>query len=312
MNMKLKLLALIGLMFLQIGLVNAMEEAGRPTQEQINHALMAAARANNAPEIERLIGEGVNINYQDVVNRETPLHKAARGGHSDAVAALIKAGANIEARDENGQTPLRLAIATRYGAEAIPVLIESGANVETSDRYDQTPMQGALRTRYLEGIRALITSASPREIEPILPNIMSVNELNGEDIGSIVATRFLPELVTRKLNAAKKELPDVTELLLRQDIINSINRVIRNLLTTVSPQEVQHIIPTIGVLTRRKGGPVTSVIGKDVGNIIVHQLKPAIINQKLALARKYFPNVPEAELRQDIVDNINKAIKSSR
>lgn len=78
---------------------------------------------------------------------------------------------------------------------------------------------------------------------------------------------------------------------------------IKVLTTSVSPREIQHIIPGI-IATRRK-------FGRDVGQIIASEWIPAIINEKFALAKQYLPTVPDAELRSAIEQSIKRVISKS-
>ena len=90
--------------------------------------------------------------------------------------------------------------------------------------------------------------------------------------------------------------------------------VCKALITTVSPQEIQHIIPSIIILTNPKRDPgKQTVLNKNVGSIIASQLIPVIINEKLALANKYllYHSKSKAELQTAIEQSIRRVIRKS-
>ncbi|MGE0010130.1 MAG: ankyrin repeat domain-containing protein [Candidatus Babeliales bacterium] len=327
MNRKRMLFILIGLMLPQTCLVHAMQEPVQLTQDSKgrsqdirNEILLSLAGSvpyyrnieqidPHIQQINQLLNYGADLHYKDLEG-QTPLHHAARAGNTVGVSTLIQAGANIEALDNNGQTPLHAAVSSGFlGANAIPILIAYGANINTPDKFELTPMQGARQSNNVQAIRALSTSVSPLELVSILPNLASIQHLInpalGQTVGSVVAAQLVPELVTQKLNAAKELLPRQEEEL-RQLIIQNISGVLRILLTRVSPSEIQHVIPAIIALTKKQ-----NILGRDMGRLVAAQLIPEIVRDKLALAKKYFPDAPDAQLQRDIIYNINKAIKES-
>ncbi len=148
----------------------------------------------------------------------------------EIVTLLIKAGADINAaREIFGWTPLHSA-AKLGKAEAVRILIEAGADVNALDNDGNIPMQLAKPKDRVAVIRAFVTSVSPGDIQHVIPGIIALTKKSsslGKDAGSVVASHLIPQIVREKLALAKQYLPDVPEDQLRQDIIASINRVIK-------------------------------------------------------------------------------------
>lgn len=112
--------------------------------------------------------------------------------------------------------------------------------------------------------------------------------------------KYIDEIKRRKTDSygALAYIPESAKKLSQSE-----EMMIKALTTTVSPREIQHIIAGI-IATRRK-------FGRDVGKLIASEWIPAIINEKLTLAKQYLPNVPEAELRQATIQSINRVISKS-
>jgi len=79
-------------------------------------ALFDAAKEGNVADVQRLIAEGADVNYQygyvtydyhsEVDGKRTPLHAAADEGKVTAMKVLIEAKANPNAETKTKRTPL--------------------------------------------------------------------------------------------------------------------------------------------------------------------------------------------------------------
>ena len=90
------------------------------------------------------------------------------------------------------------------------------------------------------------------------------------------------------------------------------NDTLKAVTTTVSPAEIQHVIPAIIALTNPYNDPdKETLFPREIDLQISAQLIPAIVSTKLAKAKQYLPNVPEAELRTAIEQSVKRVISNS-
>lgn len=86
-----------------------IKDKKNPTSGLRSHnAFLSAAQSGNLKLVKTLIGEGININYQDSYGW-TALMCASHAGHSSVVKYLLKCGANSHVCDKKGLTAYRLA-----------------------------------------------------------------------------------------------------------------------------------------------------------------------------------------------------------
>ena len=78
-------------------------------------------------EIERLIGEGVNIHYENE-NGDNALIIAAKRGYMDVVRVLLEAGSHIYSTNKYGHNPLIVA-AMQCHPEVVKVILEFSKKV---------------------------------------------------------------------------------------------------------------------------------------------------------------------------------------
>ena len=137
-------------------------------------ALMTAVNNNDIFSVQKLIGQGVDVNELDA-NRDAPLVIAAYKGYTEIVKLLLEAGADITAVDPemkatalhaaayagrtdaarvliaykididkqgpyNGYTALHDAV-WQNSIETAKVLIEAGANLKIKSKDGQTPLE---------------------------------------------------------------------------------------------------------------------------------------------------------------------------
>jgi len=88
-------------------------------EAELNEALMNAAAANNCPEIEKLLKQGVNADGEAGL----PLIWAAYYGHLEAASLLLKAGANPAFKDNSGKTAQHYA--QKGGFTAVAELLQA-------------------------------------------------------------------------------------------------------------------------------------------------------------------------------------------
>ncbi len=290
-------IALIIMFFSCIDSILAMED-----KPDLNTQLWNAVDYDNEAEIIKLLDEGADVNAPNPKKQgwRTILERYVFGGsigfqleryvfgesiggiaegNMNIVVALLAAGANSKQASDKEEAYLERRNSYTYETAYI----------------DQNQVFSLLRRIQL----------TPEEIQDILKRAADQNLT----IRSLIASPLMKDLVTEKMKKIVEGYDENYALSLGESkqLRKAIEiNIIRALVTNVSPNEIQHVIPAIIALTRRP-----SNVGRDIGNIIAVQLIPEIVNEKLALARQYLPNAPEVELRQEIINNINRAIAQS-
>jgi len=135
--------------------------------------IVTAARSGQLAEVDRLIGEGSDVDARGS-GGNTALYHAAVAGRADVVQALIEAGADVDVENDFGSTPLH--VASRYGhVDVIRALAAAGADLDatslsglaSSDLANRssiqagglrasTPLSKAARAGQMEAVRALV------------------------------------------------------------------------------------------------------------------------------------------------------------
>ncbi len=161
-------------------------------QTQLNAALIAACRRNDADEAQRLLRAGADADAQDDMG-ERPLLDAAAQGHCSIIRLLAKHGANVNRsfyfdweavqvavaegqlealkllaelgadlsiEDAEGWTLLRIAADDSKKLEIIAWLIEQGVDVNRGDEEGYTPLHEAASLGYTDIVRLLLESGA--------------------------------------------------------------------------------------------------------------------------------------------------------
>ncbi len=116
-------------------------------------ALHEAAGAGDTAAIERLLGQGADVNALNAAG-QTPLHVAAERGHVEVCRVLLDAEADIEARESRQFTPLGVAAFARQPA-TVQLLLERGAEVDAKNVWIWTPLHAAAQVRATDVARIL-------------------------------------------------------------------------------------------------------------------------------------------------------------
>ncbi|RYG54137.1 ankyrin repeat domain-containing protein, partial [archaeon] len=96
---------------------DGMEMTGERRQQELDSALLQAARRGDGPEVHKLLNAGANIHARNQAN-STPLHEAVLGGHAEVVAMLLDAGAAAELVNSAGNDALHLAVTSGHASLA--------------------------------------------------------------------------------------------------------------------------------------------------------------------------------------------------
>ncbi|MGE0009950.1 MAG: ankyrin repeat domain-containing protein [Candidatus Babeliales bacterium] len=251
----------------------------------------------------------------------TTLNDAIVKKDNQQVARLLATGINLKSLPKNVTSPLFLAI-TQNSPEIVELLIKAGIDVRADldrvspEEYEKrsdiqmyaSPLHYAVSEGYVDIARALIEAGA--DIHAPM-NLVSKGEYQdvSEKIGQNsldIAKNFASSPASSQLLLRHNEDERVAHLreIAKKNLLGM--DLLRVLLTTVSPQEIQHIIPAVISLTMRQ-----TLLGKDVGRLIVAQLVPQIVRAKLTLAKQYPVAESEDQLRVDIITSINRVIKKS-
>ncbi len=134
-------------------------------QQQLNKALLEAAKTNNAQEVIRLLDQGADINYAD--NRGlTAFTWAARNGHANIVRMLIEHGA----KNVNQLLVALLVAANNQHADVVRLLL-----------LNNSPMVSATN-RYRNIVLNLLGAHN------VSPLSIAIMDRNGENIAQILAS----------------------------------------------------------------------------------------------------------------------------
>ncbi len=131
--------------------------AAQPAALARSHRLLAAAKAGLLDEVERLIGEGANIDLANPLGN-TPAICAAlscrSGDHAGCLRALVRAGCDLDRTNVEHQSAA-IAAAARGSADCLRAIADGGANLDASDSMGWTPAIHAAREGYEGCLRLL-------------------------------------------------------------------------------------------------------------------------------------------------------------
>ncbi|MDE1153469.1 MAG: ankyrin repeat domain-containing protein [Micavibrio sp.] len=121
--------------------------------------LAAAIDAGNTGMIARLLSHGANANEKIDYWSTTPFIVAARKGDVGVITQLLDAGADINAAGDRGNTALALAVAAR-NAPLTTLLLDRGANVNTQNRDGWSPLFYAAALNDVDAAKALLAKGA--------------------------------------------------------------------------------------------------------------------------------------------------------
>ncbi len=107
----------------------------------LDYNLIIAASEGYAPEIERLIKKGADVNAEFEAGT-TPIVYAVSNNRETATMILIKYGADVNKVTRQYETPLLISVKQNRGKIA-EALIRAGADINFSDRHDATALHFA-------------------------------------------------------------------------------------------------------------------------------------------------------------------------
>jgi len=117
-------------------------------------AFLAAARADDAAAISRMIGEGQDLEVRDALGA-TALLVAAHANARGAAKVLVEAGADVNAKDDIADTPYLYAGAEGR-TEILRLMLAAGADLTDTNRYGGTALIPAAEKGHPENVRLLL------------------------------------------------------------------------------------------------------------------------------------------------------------
>ncbi|KAI8515166.1 positive regulation of extrinsic apoptotic signaling pathway via death domain receptors protein [Branchiostoma belcheri] len=136
-----------------------MSESESESEFDLELELLIAADKGDEEKVTALIRQGVDVNCQDWVLEDTPLHNAASGGHVGVAELLLKAGAQVDSRDQFGNSPLHHAASGGHVGVA-ELLLKAGAQVDSRDSFGKTPLHKAASGAHLGVVELLLKAGA--------------------------------------------------------------------------------------------------------------------------------------------------------
>jgi ankyrin repeat protein len=120
----------------------------------LEYNLMIAATKGYVSEVERLIGEGADVDAK-TSEGATPLIFAVANNNTDAVKMILQYTTVFDEITSEYETPLLIAVKNNNN-EIAELLIRAGSNVDSSDNYGATPLHYASIYGYLQIVDLLL------------------------------------------------------------------------------------------------------------------------------------------------------------
>lgn len=130
-----------------LALLLILQRTIKDTSVDKRQLLLDAATEGNKQQVQQLIAEGVDPNYQGVAYGSALLY-AAGNGHVEIVRFLIEKGANVNIRNGFDSTPL-ISAASKGHHEIVQLLIEKGADISLREVTEDNAYKVALKNGHI-------------------------------------------------------------------------------------------------------------------------------------------------------------------
>ncbi|GIX91368.1 ankyrin repeat and SAM domain-containing protein 6 [Caerostris darwini] len=149
---------------------------------QSNNDILYFCQTGNLAEVEKLLLEGVCVDFQNNEG-ESPLQVSAANGFSQIVSLLISYGASVDLPNSYGWTPLMHA--ARHGhSHTVALLLKRKAKVNICNKLGLSPIIAAAWSGDLKTLKLLIEAGA------IMDHMLSLNQNTECDLSPMMAAAF--------------------------------------------------------------------------------------------------------------------------
>lgn len=214
-------------------------------RNEAGEQFIEAARTGNLAAIEKLLAEGVDVNYV-AHSGASPLFVAATRNHTEICKLLIAHGANVNLRksDREGSSAL-MSAARRGNLEICILLLKHGADVNQIDNFGHTALTEAISWNKTDICKLLIDATLKAPIDPA--RLIHIN-LTPEQRSKVIT--LLESLKKTQVPGSRSLQPD-TRMLIAQSLSNAYK--LKNMLqaqieegTRTRPQLRQKLLDYLG------------------------------------------------------------------
>lgn len=121
----------------------------------INNALLRASSEGHVTAVRSLLMKEANINVENILDKQTPLHLAVSHEYVEIVKLLLENHADTSRRDTYNWAPLHLAV-WKDSLEIVSLLLESGVDVTSKYFHGDSPLHAATEGGQLEMVKLLL------------------------------------------------------------------------------------------------------------------------------------------------------------
>ncbi len=269
-------------------LLVSMDQSNKSLQSTLNKRLIVAAQTGTPTAIEALLNAGARVPcIQHVSWQQTLVRVAISKNNIQAALYLIAQVPDINTADDSGDTLLHVASENPLNSRVLEALLKRDAQLEDCNKRKQTPLAKAYNHGNKEAIKALIEAGADTDI------------LVDDKKPQVMWNWLMP--YSPYVESRNPRLPLFTAL------ESATPSIIEAVITSVTPLEVRHILPSCILFIHRK-----IVCGSiDIGKTIVAKLMQEVICTKMIVATAYLQDDSEDALRAAVIESIHRVIRKS-
>ncbi len=278
--------------------------------------LYLATAGGHVNTAQALLDAGADIHTRDIMGwtlLDAIFH--TESSSIETLKLLIAKGIKLNEENKRGTHPIIRAIDALWhknSEKKIEVLLNAPVNTAIKDQYGNSLLHMAAENKRSKTIAHLLTMGfSVHERNKYLETPLHRVPFQSAFAADTIRTLIQAGADRSALCKDGKTPLDVAYRMFRKypSSTREITASLRLLIVTIQQHEVRHIIPALIVLTYKEPLPNEKLLPQEICEIIRKQLITVLIEEKLALAKKYIPAVDSNALYQEIKQNINSTIK---